>query len=125
MSIIEKFLLQYCKKKCIFYHMFLCRTCNFFIFKNAESECRILSSETWPRFQIPFCLLSYVIPVTLICGLYIRMLLALWGAERINTSAENRRGKRRATRLVIVIVAVFTICWLPLQVSKIRFSSLF
>lgn len=30
---------------------------------------------------------------------------------------DNRKGKRRVTRMVVVVVLAFAICWLPIQVS--------
>ncbi|XP_074099022.1 allatostatin A receptor 1 isoform X1 [Cotesia typhae] len=71
-------------------------------------------------FQVTFFLLSYVIPLTLICGLYICMLIRLWRGAR--TSAESRRGRRRITRLVIVVVGVFAFCWCPLQLILVAKS---
>lgn len=77
--------------------------------------CRILPSANWPLFQMTFFLLSYVIPLTLTCGLYVFMLIRLWRGAR--ASAESRRGRKKVTRLVIIVVAVFAICWFPIQVS--------
>lgn len=31
-----------------------------------------------------------------------------------------RKGKRRVTRMVVVVVLAFAICWLPIQVSPLR-----
>lgn len=36
--------------------------------------------------------------------------------EKIN-GTPNRKGKRRVTRMVVVVVLVFAICWLPIQVN--------
>lgn len=82
-----------------------------------QTFCRIRQDVNWPLFQLTFFLVSYVIPLTLICGLYVCMLVRLWRGAR--TSAESRRGRRRVTRLVIVVVGVFAICWCPIQVCKI------
>ncbi|XP_043283433.1 allatostatin-A receptor-like isoform X2 [Venturia canescens] len=84
------------------------------------TACRILPHYNWPTFQISFFLVSYLVPLTLICGLYICMLVRLWQGMR--TSAESRRGKKRATRLVIIVVGVFATCWLPLQVILVTKS---
>ncbi|XP_008556039.1 allatostatin-A receptor isoform X1 [Microplitis demolitor] len=81
--------------------------------------CRIRLDD-WVVFQVTFFLLSYVIPLTLICGLYICMLVRLWRGAR--TSAESRRGRRRVTRLVIVVVGVFAFCWCPLQLILVAKS---
>ncbi|XP_011308338.1 allatostatin-A receptor isoform X2 [Fopius arisanus] len=75
--------------------------------------CRILPDVNWPLFQMTFFLLSYVIPLTLTCGLYVFMLIRLWRGVR--ASAESRRGRKKVTRLVIIVVAVFAICWFPIQ----------
>ncbi|XP_043471911.1 allatostatin-A receptor-like isoform X1 [Leptopilina heterotoma] len=77
------------------------------------TACRILPQFNWPLFQVSFFLSSYVVPLTLIIGLYICMLLRLWRGSRI--SAESRRGRKRVTRLVVVVVGVFAFCWLPIQ----------
>ena len=60
-----------------------------------------------------------MIPLALICGLYLWLLLRLWrgAAPGGHVSAESRRGKKRVTRMVIVVVAIFAVCWFPIQVS--------
>lgn len=30
----------------------------------------------------------------------------------------HRKGKRRVTRMVVVVVLAFAVCWLPIQVTK-------
>lgn len=71
-----------------------------------------------PAFQISFFTTSYVVPLALICGLYLCMLMRLWRgvAPGGHCSAESRRGKKRVTRMVVVVVAIFAICWCPIQV---------
>ncbi|XP_075231268.1 allatostatin-A receptor-like [Lycorma delicatula] len=71
-----------------------------------------------PLFQISFFTTSYVVPLALICGLYLCMLMRLWRgvAPGGHCSAESRRGKKRVTRMVVVVVAIFAICWCPIQV---------
>ncbi|XP_063709469.1 allatostatin-A receptor-like isoform X2 [Culicoides brevitarsis] len=67
-------------------------------------------------FQVSFFLSSYVIPLALISMLYVAMLARLWkGAPGGRVSAESRRGKKRVTRMVVVVVLAFAICWLPIQ----------
>ncbi|XP_049799798.1 allatostatin-A receptor-like, partial [Schistocerca nitens] len=71
-----------------------------------------------PRIPISFFLTSYVLPLLLIVSLYLRMLMRLWraGAPGGHLSAESRRGKKRVTRMVVVVVAIFAVCWCPIQV---------
>ncbi|XP_012145766.1 allatostatin A receptor 1 isoform X1 [Megachile rotundata] len=78
------------------------------------TACRVLSQYDWPYFQISFFLLSYLLPLMLICFFYICMLVRLWRGGRV--SAESRRGRKRVTRLVLVVVGVFAFCWCPIQI---------
>ncbi|XP_026468968.1 allatostatin-A receptor-like [Ctenocephalides felis] len=85
------------------------------------SSCVFLESAGYsrPAFHISFFASSYVMPLTLISFLYMRMLARLWRgpiAVGAASSRESRRGKRRVTRLVVVVVAAFAICWAPIQV---------
>ncbi|XP_039958701.1 allatostatin-A receptor-like [Bactrocera tryoni] len=68
-------------------------------------------------FQVSFAASSYVTPLTLIFFLYMCMLARLWkSAPGCKPSAESRKGKRRVTRMVVVVVCAFAICWLPIHV---------
>ncbi|KDR11665.1 Galanin receptor type 2 [Zootermopsis nevadensis] len=69
-------------------------------------------------FQSIFFATSYATPLALICGLYLWLLVRLWrgAAPGGHVSAESRRGKRRVTRMVVVVVAIFAVCWFPIQV---------
>lgn len=80
-----------------------------------QTACRILEQYDWTFYQVSFFLTSYVLPLMLICIFYMSMLIKLWRSVR--DSAESRRGRRRVTRLVFVIVGVFAACWCPIQVK--------
>lgn len=85
-----------------------------------QSSCVFLEEGNCqrPAFQLSFLATSYAIPLALICGLYIRLLARLWrNAPGQRLSAESRKGKRRVTRMVLVVVAAFAVCWLPIHVS--------
>lgn len=71
-----------------------------------------------PAFQVTFFATSYVIPLALICGLYLCMLMRLWRgvAPGGHVSAESRRGKKRVTRMVVIVVVIFAVCWFPIQI---------
>lgn len=85
------------------------------------TACRILAEQyDWTFFQMSFFLTSYVLPLTLICFFYVCMLVRLWRGAR--PSAESRRGRRRVTRLVLVVVGVFAVCWCPIQVILVSKS---
>lgn len=79
-----------------------------------------LFKEGWSHhaFQITFFVTSYLLPLLLICGLYLCMLMRLWRgvAPGGRVSAESRRGKKRVTRMVIIVVVIFAVCWCPIQI---------
>lgn len=69
---------------------------------------------SWSTFHISMFICSYLVPLVLISGLYLVMLVRLWKSN-LNQSRESRRGKRRVTRLVIIVVVCFATLWLPIQ----------
>nr|CAH0101989.1 unnamed protein product [Daphnia galeata] len=89
------------------------------------SGCRFLHKEGWNyyAFQIAFFATSYVIPLLLICGLYLGMLTHLWRRitpGRCVISGKRRRDKKlRVTRMVCIVVGIFAICWLPIQLHLV------
>ncbi|XP_038044829.1 G-protein coupled receptor 54-like [Patiria miniata] len=84
--------------------------------------------ELWPlQIMYPgyvvFCfILLYVIPIFTISVCYSLMLRKLW--TRVspgetadpNSGLHNARQKRKVTRMVLVVVLVFAVCWLPIHV---------
>lgn len=68
----------------------------------------------WSTFHISFFISSYLMPLIFISILYFLMLLRLWKSN-LAQSTESKRGKKRVTRLVLVIVACFASLWLPIQ----------
>lgn len=85
-----------------------------------QSACIFLQDEGYniAAFQLSFFLASYVIPLALICFLYLFMLKRLWHGVVTggHISVESLRGKKRVTRLVIVVVIIFAVCWGPIQI---------
>lgn len=65
-------------------------------------------------FHVSFFTSGYLMPLLFISVLYFLMLLRLWKSN-LAQSSESKRGKRRVTRLVLVIVACFALLWLPIQ----------
>lgn len=70
-------------------------------------------------YQICFTLSSYIIPLLIISGLYMRLIMRLWQSSNagVRMSAESRSGRKRVTRLVVVVVVAFASLWFPIQVS--------
>lgn len=80
------------------------------------TSCTFIGNDyfSWSTFHISMFASSYLMPLILISGLYLFMLLRLWKSN-LTQSKESKRGKRRVTRLVIVVVACFALLWLPIQ----------
>ncbi|KAI8130589.1 hypothetical protein FF38_12734 [Lucilia cuprina] len=67
-------------------------------------------------YQIIFFTSSYLLPLMVISGLYMRMITRLWRqGSGVRMSVESQRGRKRVTRLVVVVVIAFASLWLPVQ----------
>lgn len=62
-----------------------------------------------------FFAFAYVLPLTVVSLLYGLMLRRLSRGVAPGPGREGSRSKRRVTRLVVVVVVTFAVCWLPLQ----------
>jgi len=86
--------------------------------ENDAAWCRFDSGEYSEHgFYITFFFSSYAIPMILIIFLYIAMLRRLWNPGSIGKqiSKESLRNKKRVTRMVLVVIVVFSFCWAPIQ----------
>ncbi len=75
------------------------------------------SGASRPTYFLFLFALGYAIPLITISILSIMMVKQLWVVEGYRCTGtrtiESIRAKRKVTRLVIVIVVVFLVCWLP------------
>ncbi|XP_067684552.1 allatostatin-A receptor-like [Haliotis asinina] len=69
-------------------------------------------------FASCFFVFGYVIPLGIVCLMYGLMLKRLVGGvvPGDKHSAQSIRAKRRVTRMVIVVIVCFALCWLPVQI---------
>ncbi|TRY68475.1 hypothetical protein TCAL_12840 [Tigriopus californicus] len=84
-----------------------------------------LKGEQWCRFEdgkysssgfhVAFFISGYAIPLTLIILMYLKMLSRLWHPVGHQISQDSLRNKRRVTKLVLVVIVVFAVCWAPIQ----------
>eukprot|EP00090_Calanus_glacialis_P004086 TRINITY_DN13026_c0_g1_i2.p1 TRINITY_DN13026_c0_g1~~TRINITY_DN13026_c0_g1_i2.p1 ORF type:complete len:331 (-),score=67.07 TRINITY_DN13026_c0_g1_i2:210-1202(-) len=70
------------------------------------------------------CLVQYFIPLILISGAYIRMAVALWssktpGAAMLERDIAVMNNKKKVIKMLMTVVALFTLAWLPLQVYDV------
>uniref|UniRef100_A0A4W3JZ16 G-protein coupled receptors family 1 profile domain-containing protein n=1 Tax=Callorhinchus milii TaxID=7868 RepID=A0A4W3JZ16_CALMI len=59
---------------------------------------------------------AFVIPVIIITVCYTLMILRLKSVRLLSGSREKDRNLRRITRMVLIVVAVFIICWTPIHI---------
>ncbi|XP_070604874.1 nociceptin receptor [Erythrolamprus reginae] len=88
--------------------------------ENDEIDCLIRLPEPedyWePIFGICVFLFSFMIPVMVITICYSLMIRRLKNVRVLSGSKEKDRNLRRIARLVLVVVAVFIICWTPVHI---------
>lgn len=76
---------------------------------------------TQASYQLIFFACSYLLPLMAISGLYVRMIMRLWHqGSGVQMSVKSQRGRKRVTRLVVVVVVAFASLWLPVQVSRVN-----
>ncbi|KAH0503131.1 Delta-type opioid receptor [Microtus ochrogaster] len=64
-------------------------------------------------------LLAFVVPILIITVCYGLMLLRLRSVRLLSGSKEKDRSLRRITRMVLVVVGAFVVCWAPIHIFVI------
>ena len=59
---------------------------------------------------------AFVVPVLVITICYSQMILRLKSVRLFSGSKEKDRNLRRITRMVLVVVAAFIVCWTPIHI---------
>ncbi|XP_061424928.1 delta-type opioid receptor-like [Lethenteron reissneri] len=62
---------------------------------------------------------AYIVPVCIITVCYGLMILRLRSVRMLSGSKEKDRNLRRITRMVLIVVAVFIVCWTPIHIYVI------
>ncbi|XP_077457427.1 delta-type opioid receptor-like [Stigmatopora argus] len=75
-----------------------------------------------PVFGTCVFLFSFLIPVAIISICYSLMVKRLRSVRILSGSKEKDRNLRRITRMVLVVVAVFVVCWTPIQIMVLAQS---
>uniref|UniRef100_A0A182R587 G-protein coupled receptors family 1 profile domain-containing protein n=1 Tax=Anopheles funestus TaxID=62324 RepID=A0A182R587_ANOFN len=99
-------------------------------------------NETYTNVTVPFCkvvnfehgeiqlyryilvLVQYFIPLFVISFVYIQMALRLWGSKTPGNAQDSRditmlKNKKKVIKMLIIVVALFGVCWFPLQLYNI------
>ncbi|XP_071764028.1 galanin receptor 2a [Centroberyx gerrardi] len=72
--------------------------------------------ESKPRIVMDVCtfVFGYLIPVLVLSLTYARTIRYLWTAvDPVKDMSESRRAKRKVTKMIITVAALFCLCWLP------------
>uniref|UniRef100_UPI0022EC438F neuromedin-K receptor-like n=2 Tax=Anopheles cruzii TaxID=68878 RepID=UPI0022EC438F len=100
------------------------------------------TNDTYTNVTVPFCkvvnfeqaeiqlyryvlvLVQYFIPLFVISFVYIQMAFRLWGSKTPGNAQDSRditmlKNKKKVIKMLIIVVALFGVCWFPLQLYNI------
>ncbi|KAK1172804.1 delta-type opioid receptor-like, partial [Acipenser oxyrinchus oxyrinchus] len=84
------------------------------------TECALQFPEPYVYWdtimKICVFIFAFVVPVLIISVCYTLMILRLKSVRLLSGSREKDRNLRRITKLVLVVVAIFIICWTPIHI---------
>ncbi|XP_068925178.1 delta-type opioid receptor-like [Petaurus breviceps papuanus] len=69
--------------------------------------------------KICVCIIAFVVPILVTTVCYGLMILHLRTVRLLSRSKEKDQNLRRITRMVLVVVAAFIVCWAPIHVLVI------
>ncbi|XP_042341522.1 somatostatin receptor type 5 [Plectropomus leopardus] len=90
-----------------------------------DGNCSIVwpePAEVWKTsFIVYACTVGFFCPLLVICLCYLLIVIKVRSvAKRAQaTSSRRRKSERKITRMVVVVVAVFVLCWLPFYILNI------
>ncbi|KAF5405847.1 Tachykinin peptides receptor 99D [Paragonimus heterotremus] len=78
-----------------------------------------LSPELLELYDYALFILMYLLPLTTLAATYVPISIRLWRHREIGeitrAQAESIRSKRRAVKMMCVVMSIFAVCWLPYQ----------
>ncbi|XP_068605173.1 kappa-type opioid receptor [Brachionichthys hirsutus] len=87
---------------------------------NGTTECALQFPEPYVYWdtlmKICVFIFAFFVPVIIITVCYTLMVMRLKSVRLLSGSREKDRTLRRITRLVLVVVAVFVVCWTPIHI---------
>ncbi|XP_028904175.1 LOW QUALITY PROTEIN: mu-type opioid receptor [Ornithorhynchus anatinus] len=92
-------------------------------YRNGSIDCTLTFSHPswyWENLlKICVFIFAFIMPVLIITVCYGLMILRLKSVRMLSGSKEKDRNLRRITRMVLVVVAVFIVCWTPIHIYVI------
>ncbi|OPJ88111.1 neuropeptide Y receptor type 2 [Patagioenas fasciata monilis] len=84
-------------------------------------------SEKWPSgnnrdatiYSLSMLLLQYVFPLAIICYAYTRIWFKLKNHVSPTSRNENQCRRRKTTKMLVMVVVVFAVCWLPFHIFQL------
>uniref|UniRef100_A0A1A9W3D6 G-protein coupled receptors family 1 profile domain-containing protein n=1 Tax=Glossina brevipalpis TaxID=37001 RepID=A0A1A9W3D6_9MUSC len=64
-------------------------------------------------------LLGFAIPLSFILIFYVLVIRKLHTVQKKHKSKEKKKSHRKVTRLVLIVITVYTLCWLPHWISQV------
>ncbi|KAJ1528731.1 hypothetical protein ONE63_007121 [Megalurothrips usitatus] len=83
-----------------------------------------MSKEAMMTYRWVLWVLQYLMPLCIITFVYARMALRLWGSTTPGTAQDSRdanimKNKKKVIKMLVIVVALFALCWFPLQTYNI------
>uniref|UniRef100_A0A8C0WCE1 Mu-type opioid receptor n=2 Tax=Castor canadensis TaxID=51338 RepID=A0A8C0WCE1_CASCN len=92
-------------------------------YRHGSIDCTLtFSHPTWyweNLLKICVFIFAFIMPILIITVCYGLMILRLKSVRMLSGSKEKDRNLRRITRMVLVVVAVFIVCWTPIHIYVI------
>ncbi|XP_019717811.1 somatostatin receptor type 3 isoform X1 [Hippocampus comes] len=93
--------------------------------RRGDGDCGIVWPEPADLWKTVFIVYTFAVgfcgPLMIICMCYLLIVIKVRsvGKRARATSSRRRRSERKVTRMVVVVVAVFVLCWLPFYALNI------
>ncbi|XP_055614813.1 RYamide receptor-like [Toxorhynchites rutilus septentrionalis] len=86
-----------------------------------------ICTEVWPDdhsdrgYSLTLATLQFIAPLVVLLFTYTRIACKVWAKRQLGESVKQRdqrilQSKRKIVRMMITVVAVFTVCWLPFNI---------
>ncbi|XP_072940343.1 substance-K receptor-like [Epargyreus clarus] len=90
------------------------------VYKKPFCAASDFGSHSLAIYRLLLYIFQYVIPLCVITFAYAHMAMKLWGARAPGNAQETRdanhmKNKKKVIKMLVLVVALFALCWLPLQ----------